>query len=184
MTINPDSLAELARLGQALIDAEGAVEAAERALKEAKEKERKLRENEIPDYMQEVGLTKVVLDGGAVISFKDDVRLEWDAAKKEAAFAWLEANDFGGLIKTTVTTEFGKGELEKAKELLTRLAQEFGYEAALKRDVHFQTMCAFLREQIEAGTAIPLEEWGAVSIKKAKVTLPRAKNVIETKVHI
>jgi hypothetical protein len=176
MPLGQEELSELARLGQALIDAEEAVEKAEQALKDRKAELRKLVESEIPDYMQECGVSKVTLDGGATIGYKDDVRLEWDEAKKANAFEWLESNDFGGLIKTGVTASFGKGELEKAKELLSKLS-ESGLEVALKRDVHYQTMCAFLREQIAAGTAIPLEEWGAVAIKKADVKMPRARRI-------
>lgn len=171
-TLSPDSLKELTRLANELVAAERAVEEAERALKDAKERERRLREEAVPDFMQELGIAKLALETGETISYKDDVRLEWDATKKDACFAWLEAHGHGGLIKTVVGVGFGKGELEKAKALLARLTEE-GLETALKRDVHYQTMCAFLREQIAAGEPIPLEEWGAVSIKKADVKAPR-----------
>lgn len=168
-----EALKELIRLSEALVAAEEAVSAAEMALQEAKRIERNLREQEIPDYMQELGIASMKLESGAIISFKDDVRLEWDHAKKEKAFAWLEAHEFGGLIKTEVSVAFGKGELEQARQLLEKLAEETGKEAQLTRDVHYQTMCAFLREQISEGASIPLEEWGAVSIKKATVRRSR-----------
>lgn len=170
-----DALKELKRLSDALVAAENAVEAAEQALKDAKAQERKLREEEVPDFMQELGIAKLQLETGEIIGYKPDVRLEWNDAQKGAAFGWLEENGFGGLIKTVVGAAFGKGELEKAKELLARLTEE-GLEAALKRDVHYHTMCAFLREQIEDGAAIPLEEWGAVSINKATVSQPRKRS--------
>jgi hypothetical protein len=172
--VSADSLKELNRLAKQLIEADAAVEAAEQALKDAKLAARKLREDEIPDYMQEIGITKVTLDSGDSISYKDDIRLEWDDEKRAKAFKWLEANDYGGLIKTTVAATFGKGELEQAKELFTQLS-EAGHSAELDRDVHYQTMCAFLREQVEAGSPIPMEDWGAVSIKKATVTKPKVK---------
>lgn len=170
--LNSDALKELARLSAALIEAEEEVERLDRAMKDAKERARILREQEIPDYMQELGLSKIVLETGETVAYKDDVRLEWDNEKKSRAFVWLEENDFGGLIKTNVIAEFGKGEIEKAKALLERLESE-GFSASFKRDVNFQTMCAFLREQIEKGAPVPLDEWGATPIKKAKITAPK-----------
>lgn len=172
--LSSDALKELTRLANALVEADQAVEDAEQALKDAKAKARNLREIEVPDYLQELGLQKVTLDSGESVGYKPDVRLEWDDAKKALAFAWLEKNEFGGLIKTEVASSFGKGEIDKAKALLEALTEQ-GYEASLSRDVHYQTMCAFLREQIEAGNPIPLDEWGAVAINKATVSKPKAK---------
>lgn len=174
VVIPQDSLQQLAKLANELVGAEAAVEAAEQALKDAKERARQLREEELPDFMQELGISDLKLEGGEKISYKDDVRLEWDAPKKERAFAWLEEHDFGGLIKTEVGASFGKGEIEKAKALLQSLSEQ-GFETQMKRDVNWQTMCAFLREQIAAGNPIPLEEWGAVAVKKATVKLPKGK---------
>lgn len=178
MTIPQDSLKELTKLANALIAAEAAVESAEQALKEAKERARQLREEELPDFMQELGVNELRLEGGEKIGYKDDVRLEWDAPKKERAFTWLEEHDFGGLIKTEVSVAFGKGQLEWAKKLMRDLAEAFHLEPEMKRDVNWQTMCAFLREQIAEGNPIPLEEWGAVSIKKATVKLPKGKTQV------
>lgn len=172
--LDSDALKELTRLANALVEAEQAVEAAEQALKDAKARERHLREVEVPDYMQELGVQKLTLESGDAIGYKPDVRLEWDHEKKERAFKWLEEHEFGGMIKTEVISSFGKGELEKAKELLKSLAEQ-GLDPVLERDVNWQTMCAFLREQIEEGNPIPLEEWGAVSINKATVSKPRKK---------
>lgn len=173
--ISSDALKEVTRLGNALIEAENKVSEAEQALKDAKEQARILREEDIPEYLKELGLTAIKLDSGETVSYKPDVRLEWDDEQKGRALEWLEGEnngEFAGLIKTTVTTNFGKGELEKAKELLAKIEEIFGYAPVLKRDVNWQTMCAFLREQIESGKAIPLDQWGAVAINKATVKGP------------
>lgn len=174
--IPEDALKHLTSLANQMIEEAARLLKLDTEMKITKERLRKLQEIDIPDYMQELGLSKVELSTGEQISFKDDVRLEWDALKKEKAFEWLEQNEFGGLIKTEVTTSFGKGELDAAKALLARLTEE-GAQVALSRDVHYQTMCAFLREQIEKGEAIPLEEWGAKSIKKATIKFPKARRV-------
>lgn len=176
--LSSDALKEVTRLAKELLKADDAVEKAEKEFKAAKETARILREEDIPNYLQELGLTAIKLETGETVSYKDDVRLEWDDEKKGKAFVWLEENNYGGLIKTTVTTSFGKGELEKARALLERLAEEFKDAVALKRDVNWQTMCAFLREQIEAAAVIPMDEWGAVAIKKATVKFPPKKRSI------
>lgn len=178
-TVSSTSMEELVAMAQKLVEAGEAVEIAEEAVRLAKETRRKLQEEDIPTMMEELQLTSFKLSTGETIGWKPDVRLEMDNMKKDEAYDWLESHDFGGLIKTIVAVQFGKGELEKAKALLAQLVELGFAEPMLKRDVHYQTMCAFLREQIEKGTDIPLEAiFGAVAIKKATVKFPpRARKI-------
>jgi len=170
--MDSDKLRELVALANALKAAQEVEEAAEKALKAASARVRQLQEEEIPYFMTELGVTSFKLESGETVSWKNDVRIELPAEQKEAAWGWLEAHGFGGLIKTTVTASFGKGELEQAKELLTKLEAMGYHAAALARNVHYQTLCAFLREQLESNAEIPLETFGAVAIKRASLKAP------------
>ncbi len=164
--ITLDDMAELAR---ALVEAEKVTEKAEENLSKVKERERVLREETIPGAMQELGVEALTLDTGQKLTVKQDVYAAIPKDKKDEAFAWLEENNFGGLIKTEVAVQFGKGELEKAKELLEKLEAE-DYAAGITQDVHAQTLKAFLREEIRKGTNIPLEKFGARPVSVAKIT--------------
>jgi len=177
-------LEELTAAAKKLIEAEKATEDAENALKVAKEKERVMREETLPGMMQEIGVEKMTLLDGNEITVKQEVYASVPAHAKERAWAWLETNGYGGLIKTEVAVEFGKGALEEAHELIDKLASIGVTNATLSRDVHAQTLKAFLKErlanpkiaddytpeEIEAGqTPLSLEMFGARPVMTAKV---------------
>lgn len=162
------SMNELSALAGALVEAERDVESAEALLKSRKETARRLREESLPAAMQELGLSKVRLESGETIEVKQDVYASIPAEKKEAAYAWLEQHDFGGLIKTAVSVDFGRGELDEAKGFLLRLQGE-GFAPDFSRSIHAQTLKAFLNEQIRDGKDIPLDLFGAMPVFVAKV---------------
>jgi hypothetical protein len=166
------TLGEVSALCVALIAADKAIELAEEDLKEKKERARNLREESIPMAMQELGLLDLKLTTGEKVSIKQDVYSAIAAENKPQAFQWLEDHDFGGLIKTEVSIAFGKGELDKAIELAEKLRTEDELEASLTRNVHAQTMGAFLREQmadVEKSKDFPLDLFGARPVWVAKI---------------
>ena len=162
------SLDQIAALARALVDAQSAVTAAEDTLTKAKEHARALSEDAIPAALQELGLTEIRLETGERISCKLDVYASIPVASRAQAYAWLEEHAFGGLIKTEVSTAFGKGELESATALYERLQAE-GLQANLAQTVAPQTLKAWLREQLAAGTTVPMELFGARPIWTTKL---------------
>lgn len=166
MSISLDSMAALAR---ALVDADAAVEQAEVNLKDAKERARVLREETIPSAMQELGLEELKLDTGQKLSVKQDVYASIPSDKKDEAYTWLDVNGFGGLIKVEVKTDYPKGEAAAALQLFQEL-QTRGLNAQYGQSVHAQTLKAFLREQIAAGSNVPLDLFGARPVWTAKLT--------------
>jgi hypothetical protein len=182
------TIQEMTSAAGKLVEAEAATESAEAALKEAKEKERILREETLPGMMQELGVQEMVLSDGNKIKVAQEVYASVPVHRKEEAWAWLEKNGYGGLIKTEVAIPFGKGDLEKAQELLDNLASEFGItNGVLSRDVHAMTLKAFLKERLAdpktelteeeaaAGMSLlSLEMFGARPVETAKVVVPKA----------
>jgi hypothetical protein len=127
----------------------------------------------IPDIMEELALTDFGMADGSKITVKKDVKASISEERKPAAFAWLRANDFDGIIKTNVSAAFGKGEAElaeKARDALTAA----GFSATMADSVHYQTLKAFVKEQLEAGTKIPMETFGVFEFKIAKIDPPKA----------
>jgi hypothetical protein len=163
------TLSEISALCSYLAEAERNVETAEKALSEAKERARQLREESIPLSMAEIGLEEIKLDTGEKITIKQDVYASIPVANRETAYSWLEDHGHGGLIKTKVEIGFGKGEMEEAKALLETLQGE-GLEPSLNREVNSQTLKAWLREMIANGENVPLEMFGARPVSVAKVT--------------
>ncbi len=163
------TLDELTNVAQALLEADAAVEAAEEVLKEKKAYARLLREETIPCAMQEVEMQSFKLNTGQTLRTTMDVYSQTSKESLAEVYDWLEEHNFGGLIKTEVVIEYGKGELEQAVELMQKLSDE-GLAPALERGVHAQTMKAFLREQISKGADIPLDLFGATPIFTTKIS--------------
>lgn len=159
---------DLSSLANLLVEADEEVEKAESALKAKKETARRLREEALPAAMQEVGMAKVTLESGKTISVALEVYASITNEKKPAAFQWLESHGFGGLIKTSVSVEYGKGEIEEARKLQSRLQSE-GVMSEIDRSVHAGTLKAFLKEQLKDGKEVPLDLFGAMPVWVAKV---------------
>lgn len=189
---------------QTLVLAEQATEAAETALKEAKERERLLREETLPGMLNELGVENLTLLDGSAISMKQEVYCSITEEKKAEAFKWIEDNGFGGIIKTVVSVPFGKGEIEKAMDLLVALEEMDIPSGYIDRSVHAQTLKAFVKERLgemgevaaeqearkseppselkelldemePARNVIPLELFGARPVMTAKVKAPTIK---------
>ena len=167
-----DKLTQLTILSEMLVEAKQATEDAEKEFKRAKANERRLIEEAIPLMMQELGVDKIVLTNGYEVSTKLEVYASITEANKQRAFKWLEENNFGGIIKTEVSVKFDKGEIEKAKRLLSDLLNK-DLNAELSESVHAQTLKAFLKEQLSEGTRIPLEYFSAQPVTVA--TLKKGK---------
>lgn len=166
-------IGEVSALAQTLLEADRDVAELEEKLSARKEQARVLREESLPMAMMELGLKQLMLDSGEKISVKQEVFATLTKGRKEEALSWLEEHGFGGLIKTEVSTQFGRDELVAAKSLVEKL-EGMGLAATMNRDVHPQTLRAFLREQLEAATPnLPLDMFGARACWMAKITAPK-----------
>ena len=166
------ALDDISQLVHALMLAEADVIAAEEELKRRKELARALREEDLPGVLSEHGVTSLKMDDGTAITVSNEVYASIPAARKEEAFGWLEEHGFGGLIKTGVSVSLGRESIAEAAALAEDLAKR-GYEPAIERDVHPQTLRAFLKEQLAAATDVPLELFGARPVTVAKVKAPK-----------
>ena len=92
-----------------------------------------------------------------------------DDTKRENALQWLRTNGLGDIIKNNVSVTFGKGEDDKAKQLLD-LAAENGYEPQQKSDVSWNTLTALYRERVEAGLDMPSDCFSLWIKDKTKIS--------------
>jgi len=143
----------------------------EAELKEQKAILLRLQREEMPDLFKEVGLTEIKLDSGEVVSVKADVATSITEENRAAAAEWLVENDFGGLMKTAVTTQFDRSEKALAEEHAQSLLKEFGEKVLVKEIVHPQTLKSFVKEQLEGGNKLelPLEVFGVHQFNVATV---------------
>jgi len=148
-------------------------ETIEKELKAEKEKLRKIEEEDIPSLFNEFGLSELKLlseDGGLgdTISIKNVYRGHVSEKNKPEAFKWLRVNNHDDLIKNEIKINFGKGDDEQASNLKTKLVSD-GISFIDKETVHPQSLSAFIREQTEAGKALPHDLLGVHIIQKAQI---------------
>jgi len=138
------------------------VERLEQALKEAKEHERKLLEDDLPTAMLECGVASYELADGHGVKIKDIIQASPKVADREWCYDWLREHGLGDLIKNEVTAKFGAGDEEQAEAVLLYL-EECHFDATRKATVHPQTLSAQIRKWYN-GTEqmpVPLEEFPA-----------------------
>jgi len=163
-----DSIKQIADLAQRQLDLLQKIEQVEADLKLLNEDLRVVSEVDLPTAMFEAGVSSFTLDNGMKVSTKEDVYASIPKDKESTAFAWLNTNGFGGIIKHVVSASFGKEEDARAKELIAA-AQSLGLNPEDKRSVHSATLKAFVKEQLAQGKNIPLELFGAYQVTKATV---------------
>ena len=139
-----------------LLDLEKQIETSEEHTKNLKTMYDKISSEVIPNILAEQGLASLKLADGTVLEVnkKYSCTVPKDPQKKEAAYKWLRDNGLGDLIKNEVAVTFGKGEDNKAEQLLN-LAAEQGYEPQQKSKVEPMTLKALFRERVEAGLDMP-----------------------------
>ena len=140
------------KLANELAELEGAVKA-------KKEELRLTTEQELPDAMQQAGLTEIVLSSGEKISISEFYSAHISKANQEQAYQWLISNGHEGLIKNEVMLKFGRGESGIVNETVSNLKAR-GLSPEVRQSVHPSTLKAFVREQLTSGNDIPTEPFG------------------------
>jgi len=150
---------------------EDEITALEEQLKSKKEEADYISSSVIPDLLAEQGLSEIKLSDGSKVSVKKEFRatVPKDDLKRESALQWLRDQGLGDIIKNNVSVTFGKGEDNKAKQLLD-LAADNGFEPQQKSDVSWNTLTALYRERVESGLDMPSECFSLWIKDKTKIT--------------
>lgn len=150
---------EMGQLGAAanrLIAKQNEIADAEHQLKLLKAEERKINQEEIPSLMENLGFEKITLKDGRTLSVKEAVQCAIPAAKKPAAYKWMDEHGHGDLIKIALTAKFARGERDVADEAFDALL-DIGASPNQTESVHAGTLKAWAREELAQGRALPAE---------------------------
>ena len=150
---------------------EDEIAALEEQLKNKKAEADDISSRVIPELLAEQGLSEIKLADGSAVTVKKEFRctLPKDETKREQAYKWLRDQKLEDIIKNNVFVTFGKGEDDKAKQLLD-LAVANGFEPQQKSDVSWQTLTALFRERIESGLDMPSDVFSTWVKDKTKIT--------------
>jgi hypothetical protein len=154
--IEKTDIQTLAGFCQELQAYEDEIVALEKQIKFKKEKADKIGSEIIPNLLAEQGLASLKLADGSSVDIKKSYNCTIKKDELESAFEWLRNNGLGDIIKNEVAVQFGKGEDNKAEQLLGLAVRE-GYEPSQKQKVEPMTLKALYRERIEAGLDMPSE---------------------------
>lgn len=170
-----DKLEKIRHFGEQQRKLMRAIADLENNLSLTKDKLRRIMEQDLPEAMDEVGMTTFTLDDGTKINVKPFYAASIPPERKDEAFDWLKEHDFDGLIKADVMVSFGKGEFEIAQSFLNfiRGFNEKAISPEYKEHVHWQTLRKFVQEQIESGSPLPLDMFGVFVGRKAELKMPK-----------
>ena len=110
----------------------------------------------IPELLSEQGLSEIKLADGSKVSVKKRFRatLPKNDLRRESAYQWLRAQGVGDIIKNNVSVSFGKGEDNKANQMMD-LAVANGFTPQQKSDVAWNTLTVLYEERVKAGLDMP-----------------------------
>ena len=166
--ITTDGLKTVSSLAQEVSNWEGKVAELEEQLRTAKAKLLELTDRDLPDMMAEVGITNFTLADGSKLEVKQTYGARIPVAHRDAAFAWLKEKGHDDIIKNLVSVPFGRGEDSLATDFIN-LAQKNGYAPDQKKEVHPQTLKAFVKEQLEKGQEVPMDLFGVFTGQRASI---------------
>jgi len=161
-------LKRLSAMGRLLVAVQTQESELEGKLKKVKAERLQLEREDLPQLMIEVGMSEFRLEDGTIIRMEEDCDARINDKTREQAFGWLIANGYGGLIKTEVAVKFGRGDHENALKVSNHLSQDYE-EVELKETVHHSTLKAFVKEQMAAGTAIPMDLFNVHPYQKVTI---------------
>jgi len=167
--LDESKLGELATLANLLRDKERDLAELDEKTAAVKKDIQRISEEAIPSLMEELNVASISLADGSKISVTENIYASIPAIHHDEAMGWLLANNFGDIIKLEVNGQFGKEEYELAATVRDQLLNA-GAKVTSKESVHPMTLRSFLKEQIQRGISIPLEWFGARTVRKAKIT--------------
>ena len=152
--IEKTDIQTLASYCQELQQKEDEISSLEAQIKKKKEEADKIGSEIIPNMLAEQGLSSLKLADGSAVEVKKSYSCTVKKDAIESAYTWLRENGLGDIINNEVAVQIGKGEDNKAQELLDLAVRE-GYEPSKKQKVEPMTLKALFRERIEAGLDMP-----------------------------
>lgn len=166
--LDQEKLNQVSELVAAIREQARYVEQVKEELKTAKDWLEQLETKRLPDLMAELGLSELRLVDGARLTIKTEYYAGITAQNREAAFNWLTEHGHDDIIKGEVKAKFGRGEtalFEAVKDAIDSL----GVDCTATKNIHPQTLKAFVKEQLEAGQPLPEQLFSVHTVNKATI---------------
>tara|TARA_R100000005_G_scaffold95267_2_gene76108 strand:+ start:1278 stop:1844 length:567 start_codon:yes stop_codon:yes gene_type:complete len=166
-SVNVSEVSDISEACNNYLDCESRILETEQKLKDLKA-ELDQHNNTVVMLMEQRGVSEIKLTNGESVSYKPFYSASITKANQEEAFKWLRDNGHGDLIKNAVSVNFGKGEDDKAVELIGNLESQ-GMYPDQKMKVEPSTLRAFVGSEIEAGRDVPMDTFSIFIGNKVKI---------------
>lgn len=163
-----EQLTVISRIASEMLGLEDEIAEKEDELKALKKQHMIISQGTLPEHLLALGLIELKHVSGRKLTVEKFYQAKIPAAFEEKAFGWLEETGNDSIIKTDVGIKFGKGEKQKAEDLVKTLSEQ-GLMPSIKTGIHHSTLRAFVKEQIEAGEPLPLDAFGVYVGNRIKV---------------
>lgn len=176
-SMTPALRAQLDKLALDVLKIDERIEKGEALIKELKAQRRKIVMVVLPPALQSVGLKEYTTVDDLVVTVKTIVSgslPKEEKARKEAIEVVMKAGG-EGLFTHEVSIGFGKGDMDKANQVLEAIGKLGFNHAVLEDKIHPQTLCAFVREKMASGEQIDVEKIGVFVAPEADIKLKKKK---------
>jgi hypothetical protein len=160
-----------------LAEYEKRIEALAKDLKEVTDDRNKLARETLPRLFDHLHTDHLGVPGWAadvvlVNNIHAAIKEDMEEADKTAAFNYLELVGGGGIVKNTVSVQFGLKETELAADFIRYISgwnALAGREVRSKREVHWATLTKFVKEQLKANKPIKLGLLGGSATRECSI---------------
>lgn len=171
-----DTLVEIARVTNEMLEKDAEVQKLEMALKRAKQEFTTLNGTVLPTLLAKAKMSSYQMEDGTSVKVQEVVHCnvpKLDLVARRKAFEWLEANGAGDIIKDELVVS------KPSEELISKLALD--YDVERKKDVNTNSLRAFMADilGIKQGSTARISEEEVPEYmqlfveKQTKVTLPK-----------
>lgn len=170
--MDEDVLSRLAKLAREQMDLEDRIEKKMEELKALNKSLLVVSGETIPSIMDETGLSEVRLADGTKIVVKDDIKVSTTGKYRDAINSWLEETGRDSIIRDEVKINLGAGKSDMAGAIIEAASGMGIDEIDRKRFVNAMTFASLVRELLENGESVPLEDIGAFRSRQTKLQRP------------
>ena len=158
-------------LNKRLTQLEQDIEQATITLKQLARERDNLKLVEIPELMNELDVPKIniSMDGKDYeISRKENFYASISKDRKPLVVEWLRANGHDGLIRNELIADVPKGKDNVASEAY-KILEDLGFNVTRETNVHTGSFKALVKDELEKGSDVPLEELGVNRVVEAVI---------------
>lgn len=174
--IPKDLLQRISELASKQVALENEIENMEQSLKDKNKELLEIAggygiEGKLIALLQEAGVKGLVLENGASLKIKDELKCPSMAADSEyrpKVVEWMEKNGHGGVVKNEVSVPFSKG--DEAVKLLEEFLAEKKIAFEKYSTIHHKTLGKIIDEILKSGDELPMRDLGIQEFKTVKVS--------------